>query len=156
MMFAVGAALCCVALGLNSGAAARRRLQRLEEGVEVLQRMHLALEERRTLGEVLATAGNGPVGRQLAAMADHLANQPLLSPAEIWSAPWPEPESSLWVNLMTRLGCRTLEYRLQAVQQTERQLARLLDIQRQREEQMRPLRRSLSGLGGLAVWLLLW
>ena len=158
MIWAVGAGLCCVALGLNSGAVARRRLHRLEDGIEALQRMRLALEERQPLCGVFASAGEGPMGQRLRDVAHALQSHPLVTPDQIWQGETglPADEKAWWAALLMRLNEGSLESRCQAVEQAEKQLNRTLEKERQKEERTQPLRRSLSGLGGLAVLLLLW
>lgn len=158
MIWAMGAALCCVALGLNGAAEARMRLKRLEDGIESLQRMRLALEERQPLCSVLKSAGDGPVGRRLAETARTLARDPLMTLPCAWegTGAFTETENVWWAELMERLSSGMLESRCQTLEQGEKQLTWMLEKARQKEERAQPLRRSLSGLGGLAVLLLLW
>ncbi|MBQ8535942.1 MAG: hypothetical protein IJ461_00855 [Clostridia bacterium] len=154
MIFAMGAGLCCLALGLTAGAALTRRQRRLTAWLQALERMEQGLQSRLSMAQVLNLGDL----EELRAMARSLEKEPLLGLGEAWqrsAGQDQEPERQVLAALFNHLGQGDLAHRRQALEQAAVQIEILAQKARQAAERNRPLYRSLGGLGGLALTLLL-
>lgn len=152
LIFALGAGLCCLCLGLGAGAALDRRRERLGAWRRALERMDTAMGERLPLGRILC---RGDL-KELRAMAEDLAAEPLLSLKAAWERRARGQEAAEVLNeLFEQLDSGDLAARRQALKQAAAQLEGLEQLAAREAERSRPLLRSLGLWGGLALTLLL-
>ena len=150
MIFAIGAGLCCLLMGLRAGALLGQRQRRLLYWQLALQRLAAALDDLCSLPEALRR-GETEIFR---AMADRLEAEPLLSLGEAWEQCAGE-EKTLLREMFFDLDRGDLDRRRMAAAQAEEKLAREARLAGERAEKDRPLYRSLGAFGGLALIMLL-
>lgn len=161
LMFALGAGGCCLLLGLAAATGLAKRRASLTGWAQALERMACALQERRPLPQVLAAGAEAD--RRLGAACALMAAQPLCTPQEAWQAACRQypclgeqaAEAGTLARLFDQMSHGSLESRAQALAQAEEQMRLIAAQAEEREKKNRSLYRSLGGLGGLALALLL-
>ena len=154
VIFALGAGLCCLALGLSMGSALSRHEKELAAWCSALERMQCGLESLLPLTRVL---GLGEMAA-LDAMAKAMEAEPLLSLEAAWekcAAGVQAEEKQVLAELFVHLGQGDLAQRRQALAQAQAQISAMQKAAKGEMERSRPLWRSLGSLGGLALTLLL-
>lgn len=153
VIFALGAGVLCLILGLSLGEATLRRSRRIQGWVRALERLETALENRLSLPEALTLTGQ----REMRGVAQILEKEPLSTPEMAWEkgVSLRQEEGRILRMLFARLGRGDLGMRTQAVRQARQMLEELGSRIAAQAERDRPLYRSFGWLGGMAVTLLL-